>query len=75
MATQDAWQKFRDEPSPHFAIEADDIEAAQALIPTIGGEILQEIRTRPHDSSLYFFALDPDGNRFEVTQHLEATQR
>ncbi len=69
MANEGSWQRFREEPSPHFAIEADDIHAAQQLIPRIGGEILQEVGARPHDGSLYLFALDPDGNRFEVTQH------
>ncbi len=75
MAHEGPWQTFREEPSPHFAIEADDIRAAQQLIPTLGGEILQEVQARPHDGSLYLFALDPDGNRFEVTQHLEDWHR
>jgi hypothetical protein len=28
------------EPSPHFALECDDIFALQELIPRIGGEVL-----------------------------------
>lgn len=71
MQSGEPWQRFRDEPSPHFAIEADDIELAHRLVPEMGGEVLQEIKARPHDGSWYFFAIDPDGNRFEVTQHLE----
>ena len=57
------------EPSPHFALECDDIFALQELIPRIGGKVLQEPRRRPHDGSWYLFALDPDGNRLELTQH------
>lgn len=75
MQSDEPWQRFRDEPSPHFAIECDDIAQAQSVIPTLGGEILQQIQTRPHDGSLYLFALDPDGNRFELTQHLEDWHR
>ncbi len=57
------------EPSPHFAIEADDIQECLQLIPLIGGQVLQEPKQRSHDGSWYLFALDTEGNRFEVTQH------
>lgn len=60
------WQH---EPSPHFAIEGDDITQYARCIPLLGGVLLQEPQQRAHDGSWYLFALDPDGNRFEVTQH------
>lgn len=66
---QHAYNGWRHEPSPHFAIEGDDIHEFERRIPELGGEVLQEPRQRPHDGSWYLFALDPDGNRFEITQH------
>ncbi len=64
-----AYNGWQQEPSPHFAVEGDDIREFERRIPEIGGQVLQEPRQRPHDGSWYLFALDPDGNRFEVTQH------
>lgn len=66
-----SYNGWEHEPSPHFAIEGDDIWEYHRRIPEIGGQILQEPKQRPHDESWYLFALDPDGNRFEVTQHEE----
>ena len=66
LHTYNGWNH---EPSPHFAIEGDDIWEYHRRIPEIGGQILQGPKQRPHDNSWYLFALDPDGNRFEVTQH------
>jgi catechol 2,3-dioxygenase-like lactoylglutathione lyase family enzyme len=63
-----AYNGWQQEPSPHFAIEADDIFEFLREIPNIGGTILQEPKRRPHNNSWYLFALDPDGNRFEVMQ-------
>ena len=56
------------EPSPHFAAFCDDIHAALERVPQLGGTVLQTVKTRPHDGSFYFFALDLDGNRFELMQ-------
>ena len=66
LHTYNGW---RHEPSPHFAIEAEELATALSAVVSAGGAVLQEPKTRPHDGSLYAFALDPDGNRFEVTQH------
>lgn len=63
------YKGWEHEPSPHFAVEGDDIWEFEQQIPEIGGKILQAPQQRPHDGSWYLFALDPDGNRFEVTQH------
>jgi catechol 2,3-dioxygenase-like lactoylglutathione lyase family enzyme len=60
---------WKQEPSPHFCVEGDDIHAFAAAIPELGGEILQEPRQRPN-GWWYLFALDPDGNRFEITQRV-----
>jgi predicted enzyme related to lactoylglutathione lyase len=61
---------WHQEPSPHFAMMGDDIWEFAAGIPKIGGTILQEPKQRPN-GSWYLFALDLDGNRFEVMQPLE----
>jgi len=55
------------EPSPHFAVVADDIHEFAREIPKLGGQILQAPGQRPN-GSWYLFALDLDGNRFEVMQ-------
>lgn len=57
------------EPSPHFALVADEVAAFERRIPELGGTILQETRARPN-GTLYLFALDLDGNRFEIMQSL-----
>lgn len=70
MQTDEPIRGFRDEPSPHFAIQADpgtDIHEWARRIPELGGELLQEPRRRSW-GPWYLFALDPDGNRFEITQ-------
>lgn len=59
------------EPSPHFAVEGDDIHEFERRIPEIGGTILQGAGQRPN-GTWYLFALDPDGNRFEVMQQATA---
>ncbi|PQV65346.1 hypothetical protein B1R32_10185 [Abditibacterium utsteinense] len=56
------------EPSPHFAVVVDDIAAFEREIPRLGGQILQKTGKRP-DGNWYLFALDLDGNRFEIMQH------
>lgn len=55
------------EPSPHFALLGDDIHAFARAIPALGGTLLQEPGQRP-DGGWYLFALDTEGNRFEVMQ-------
>ncbi len=55
------------EPSPHFAVMGDDIWEFEREIPGLGGTILQAPGQRPN-GSWYLFALDLDGNRFEVMQ-------
>jgi predicted enzyme related to lactoylglutathione lyase len=65
-----AYNGWQQEPSPHFAVMGDDIWEFERRIPEIGGTLLQEPKQRPN-GSWYLFALDPDGNRFEVMQPLE----
>ncbi len=55
------------EPSPHFAIAVDDVFAYEQHIPAIGGQVIQSAGQRPN-GSWYLFALDPDGNRFEIME-------
>ena len=55
------------EPSPHFALAVDDVFAYQAYVPQIGGQIVQSAGQRPN-GTWYLFALDPDGNRFEIME-------
>lgn len=55
------------EPSPHFAVVADDINEFEREIPKLGGKIVQAPGQRPN-GSWYLFALDLDGNRFEIMQ-------
>ena len=62
-----AYNGWNHEPSPHFAVVCDEIAEFERVIPEIGGQILQNIAKRPN-GSLYLFALDVDGNRFEVMQ-------
>ncbi len=64
LHTYNGWNH---EPSPHFALVGDDIHAFARLIPEIGGQILQAPGQRPN-GSWYLFALDGDGNRFEIMQ-------
>ena len=69
IATDNPVRRCDNEADYHFALEVDDIRQLEQRIVPAGGELLQEPRQRPHDGSWYLFALDPDGNRFEVTQH------
>ena len=55
------------EPSPHFAVVCDDIQAILNEVKELGGTVLQEAKQRPN-GSLYAFVLDLDGNRFELMQ-------
>ena len=55
------------EPSPHFALAVDDVFAYQQQIPQIGGQIIQSAGQRPN-GSWYLFALDTEGNRFEIME-------
>jgi predicted enzyme related to lactoylglutathione lyase len=66
-----AYNGWQQEPSPHFALMGDDIWKFAKGIPEIGGTILQAPQQRPN-GSWYLFALDLDGNRFEVMQPLES---
>ena len=58
------WQQ---EPSPHFAVVTDDIREFETGIVAAGGTLLQAPKQRPN-GSWYLFALDLDGNRFEIMQ-------
>ena len=62
-----AYNGWQQEPSPHFAVVADDIYEFERRIPELGGQILQKVGKRPN-GTLYLFALDIDGNRFEIMQ-------
>ncbi|HEX8464225.1 MAG TPA: VOC family protein [Abditibacterium sp.] len=62
--TYNGWQQ---EPSPHFAVVGDDIFEFERRIPELGGRVLQAPGKRPN-GTWYLFALDPDGNRFEIMQ-------
>ena len=53
-------------PQHHFALEADDFDAAVAELQASGYQIEGEPGER-HDGQRYIFALDPDGNRVEFT--------
>lgn len=64
---QHVYNGWHHEPSPHFAVVGDDIEAFAREIPRLGGQIVQPPGQRPN-GTWYLFALDPDGNRFEVMQ-------
>ena len=55
------------EPSPHFAIAVDDVAAYELRIPAIGGQIVQRAGRRPNGTR-YLFALDTEGNRFELME-------
>ena len=69
IVTSKAITRCLDESDYHVALEVDDIQQATLDIVAAGGEVLQEPRQRPHDGSWYLFAIDPDGNRLEMTQH------
>ena len=55
------------EPSPHFALAVDDVFAFEKRIPEIGGQVIQKPGQRPN-GTWYFFALDTEGNRFELME-------
>jgi len=69
IATEKPITRCEDESDYHLAMEVEDIQTAGQAIIAAGGTVLQEARQRPHDGSWYLFALDPDGNRLELTQH------
>ncbi len=62
-----AYNGWSHEPSPHFAIAVDDVFAYESHIPQIGGQIIQSAGQRPN-GSWYLFALDTEGNRFEIME-------
>ncbi len=55
------------EPSPHFAVAVDDVFAFEQQIPELGGKVIQAPGQRPN-GTWYFFALDTEGNRFELLE-------
>ena len=55
------------EPSPHFAVAVDDVFAFEKRIPELGGQIIQKAGQRPN-GTWYLFALDSEGNRFELME-------
>ncbi len=73
MRTEDGTMVHLIEPPPgeemagyHFAMEAEDFDAAVKELQASGYEVDEETGER-HDGQRYIFAFDPDGNRVEFT--------
>ncbi len=56
----------QDKAGYHFAMEAEDFDAAVKELQASGYEVDAETGVR-HDGQRYIFANDPDGNRVEFT--------
>lgn len=73
MRTEDGTMVHLIEPPPgqdmsgyHFAMEAEDFDAAVKELQASGYQVDQATGER-HDGQRYIFANDPDGNRVEFT--------